>query len=85
MRKNTLTIMNNWLKIFSVTTNLTSIKIKKKKGKEELNFLQQVAIKGTSCTKDCAYRRLIKKISNNICFNKTVYKTNDLIFEILGK
>lgn len=67
----------------SIPTNLTSIKIKKM-DKEEVNSLQQVALKESNRAKNYVYKGLIKKSSNNIRFNKTVYETNDLIFAITG-
>lgn len=66
-----------------VPTDLTSIKIKKM-DKAEVDSLQQVAIKETKRARNYVYKGLIKKSSNNIRFNKTVYETNDLIFAITG-
>lgn len=66
-----------------VPTDLTSIKIKKM-DKAEVNSLQQVAINETKRARNYVYKGLIKKSSNNIRFNKTIYQTNDLIFAITG-
>ncbi|CAL9731124.1 hypothetical protein MOUN0_L01662 [Monosporozyma unispora] len=66
-----------------VPPHLTSVKINKM-DKDKLKRLQQLASKESSRAKRYVHKGLIKGSEKNIRFNKVIYKTNELIYNITG-